>query len=139
MQSTSIEDLRREASALGRLVLRREIESEFVDRYVAAHTHLFTEALPSREAALVAFAMRHPMLLPSLDAAAALVRPGSLLHRKGLLMAAILEASPRYADEFLPRRAGVPQLVVLCVQTGITTLVRLAIGIPLLGLVGRSS
>jgi len=42
-------------------------------------------------------------LVGFLDAASGLLRPGSVLRSKILVMAAILEASPAFADDFLPR------------------------------------
>ncbi len=130
--STTLEALKAEARALGRFVLRREVEPEFIDRYAAAHAHLFTELQSPGDVALVSYAVRHERLLPCLDAAAALLRPESLLHKKALLMAAVLEASPRYAEEFLPRTRGLLGLCGLFVVLGFTTAVQVVIGAPLL-------
>lgn len=129
--------LRTEAVTLGRFIVGRPIEVEFVDRYVAAHTHLAMEARQQGDDAVVNFAMAHPVLLPPLDAAAALVRPQSLLHKKALLMSAILEASPAYAAEFLPRQAGWIGLLGLIAHVGVVTICQLLIGVPLLTIVGR--
>lgn len=131
---TSPELLKAEARALGRLILRREVEQEFIDRYVAAHEHLFTGPQLPVDNAMVNWAMRHQRLLPCMDAAAALLRPNSLLHKKALLMAAILEATPRYAEEFLPRKRGLLGLGVLLAVLGLTTAVQVLIGAPLLWL-----
>lgn len=131
--------LRREARVLGRLILKREVEAEFLDRYIEAHRHLFLEPPAKGEAAVLEFAVRHSRLLPCIDGAAALTAPNSLLHRKSLLMAAILEASPRYADEFLPRRATVPGLIGLGLVVGVVAAVHVAIGLPILKLVGRGA
>ena len=132
---TTPEVLKAEARALGRLILRREVEQEFIDRYAAAHEHIFTEIQSPADVALVSFAVRHERLLPCLDAAAALLRPHSLLHKKALLMTAVLEASPRYADEFLPRKRSFLGLCGLFIVLGFTTAVQVVIGAPLLWLV----
>jgi len=129
--------LRAEAAALGRHILGRPVDSEFVERYVAAHAHLPLEARDPGDAAVLDFALAHPVFLPCLDAAAALTRPEALLHRKAILLAAILEASPRYADQFLPRTVGWPGLLGLGLGIGMTTAFQLAVGLPVLALVGR--
>jgi hypothetical protein len=124
--------LKAEARALGWFILRCEVEPEFIERYAAAHEHLFTGPQLPADNALVFFATRHPRLLPCLDAASALLRPDSLLHKKALLMTGILEASPRYAEEFLPRKRGLLGLCTLFVGLGLTTAVQVAVGAPLL-------
>ena len=129
--------LRAEARVLGRFVLGRDPEAEFAERYAAAHDHLFKELIPPGDRSVVAFAMRMPVLVPCVDAAAALFRPGSLLHRKALLMAAILEASPKYAEEFLPRTKGMSGLAWLVLWTGVVSAVQIAIGAPVIFIVGR--
>lgn len=133
-QETGIEALRLEARALGRMILRREIDAEFIERYIEAHRHLFTGPQPPRELAIVRFAAGRPLLLSCLDTAVAVTQPDSLLHKKALLMAAILETSPRYADEFLPRRCGWFGLGVLAVRIGLGTMAGLIIGLPTLWL-----
>ncbi len=69
--------------------------------------------------ALWAFVRRHPWSLGPLDAAAALLRPQGYLRSRLLVMAAVLEASPEGAADFLP------------VDGGLRTVARL----PVLGLV----
>lgn len=131
VQRVARDPLRDEALALGRFIVRQPIGDEFVERYVAAHRHLPLQSDDPRERAVVAFAVAHPLALPCMEAAVALLRPHSLLHRKAILMTAILEASPTYADEFLPRRTGWPALVWLAARVGVTTAAQVAIGLPL--------
>jgi hypothetical protein len=133
----SDDTLHAEALALGRFIVGRPIAPALVDRYVEAHRHLFEEEADGRDRELVAFAARHPRLLPSLDAALALTRPDALLHRKALLMAAILEASPDHADDFLPRTRSLAGLVALGARVGLRSAVEVAIGLPLLAVLGR--
>jgi len=45
------------------------------------------------------------------DAGLALLRPSSVLRRKLLVMVAILEASPEFAEDFLPRRCPPPRAI----------------------------
>jgi len=63
-----------------------------------------------------------------LDAASGLLRPGSLLRNKILLMAAILETSPAFADEFLPRDARPLGLLLALVAHGTVAVARAALG-----------
>ncbi len=137
MDTTTIENLKAEARALARMILRRDVEPEFIDRYVQAHQHLMSGPQPLDQVSLVRFAIRHRLLLPSLDAAVAFVQPDAMLHKKALLMTAILEASPRYADEFLPRRRSAAGLALLLVRIGIETVLRLGVGVPILWIVRK--
>src|SRR5207249_3660259 len=73
-------------------------------------------------------ARRHPWSVSLLDAASGLLRPGSLLRNKILLMAAILETSPAFADEFLPRDARPLGLLLALVAHGTVAVARAALG-----------
>jgi hypothetical protein len=132
-----VESLRAEARTLGRWIVGRAIDEELVDRYAVAHAHLPLDGDGARDAALLAFALAHPRLLPALDAAAALVRPRAALHRKALLMTAILETSPQHAVAFLPHTRGWLALATLAASVGLTTAAQVAVGLPLLAVVER--
>lgn len=137
--TTTSSTLHNEARALGRFILGAPVDAEFVERYAAAHAHVLRVLPPSRrgDAAIVALGVKRPALLPFLAAASAVRARDGLLHKKSLLMAAILEASPRYADEFLPRSTGPVRLVLMLGWTGAITAIQVAIGWPLLWMVGR--
>ena len=62
-----------------------------------------------------------------LDAAAGLLRPGGALRNRILLMAAILETTPEFADHFLPQHMG-PLALVLHVGVAGTVAVLNALG-----------
>lgn len=121
---------------LSRYILGRDASPELLERYVGAHAHLDVGATDA-EHAVLEFAVIHPWSLPCLDAAVALVRPQALLHRKALLMTAILETTPEHADAFLPRAASLPRLAWLGVRVAVSTAAQLLVGLPLLALVGR--
>jgi len=102
--------------------------AELVDRYVAAHSELFGNAVaPEWE-----FVRRHPRALPYLDAAAGVLARHSLLRKNILLAAAILEASPAYADFFLEEVEGRIRLLGLLAWQGALGVGKLALGAPLL-------
>jgi len=124
--------LRREASALARYVLGRDAAPALLERYVAAHEHLDVGAVRREDTTVLDFALAHPWSLASLDSATALLRPHALLHRKALLMTAILETTPEHADAFLPRAVGWPALAWLAVRVGCSTAAHLVVGVPLL-------
>ncbi len=128
-----------EAAVLTRFVVGREAGPEFAARYVAAHQHLLREPIEPRDATLLSLVIHRRWLLPCVDAALALRRPAALLHKKTLLMAAILEASPRFADDFLPRRAGALGLAWLSLRIGTATIAQLAIGLPIVWLCDLAS
>jgi hypothetical protein len=71
-----------------------------------------------------------PLLTGFLDAGAALVMPAHSLRRKILIMTALIETTPDYADLFLPRRYGLGHLFM---AAGIVLLagVKASVGIPL--------
>ena len=107
--------------------------AELADRYVAAHRELFGDvAAPEWE-----FVRRHPRALAYLDAAAGVFARQSLLRKKILLAAAILEASPAYADFFLAEVEGRTRILGLLAWQGALGVGKLALGAPLLLAVRR--
>ncbi len=84
---------------------------------------------------ILQFALAHPRLLGALDVALALTEPGSDLRRRLLLMAAVIETQPRYAERFLScDRSKLYPLVLLLV--GLRAAARAAVGLLLLRFVG---
>ncbi|HYY06513.1 MAG TPA: hypothetical protein VE997_08040 [Candidatus Limnocylindria bacterium] len=120
--------LEAEAHLFARYLVGRPPPAELVERYRAANAAIFTEPVARQDAALIAFARRHPWSVSLLDAASGLLRPGSLLRNKILLMAAILETSPAFADEFLPRDARPLGLVLALLAHGTVAATRAALG-----------
>jgi len=130
--------LQREAAVFGRYLIDRDPPSHLVRRYVEA----CRVALPPTEDGdenVVRLAVLRPWLLPSLDAVTALVRPKSRLRQKLLLMASILEASPDFADLFLPERCSPVRLALRAAACGVTTVVKLVAGaLALVALRGKT-
>jgi len=62
---------------------------------------------PSKnDQATLAFVAKYPRMLGAIDAYSALFRPHSELRRRLYVMFAILEATPEYAEKFLPKNEG---------------------------------
>lgn len=123
-----------EFSFISRYLMDVDPPPELVNRYVAATRKLLGDAAASEWE----FVRRHPRLLPYLDAAAGVFSPRSLLRNKILLAAAILEASPAYAEFFLEEREGRFRVLRVLIWQGLRSAVKLAVGVPLLQLARRT-
>jgi hypothetical protein len=97
------EVLRREATIMGRYLIRRAPHESAVALYinsVKARAHGMSE----RERRLLAFIRRYPWALGLVDAGLTLVDSASELRHRIYLMFSILECSPHCHDRFLPIR-----------------------------------
>ena len=131
-------DLEREAEIFGRYLVGRVPSPAIIARYVAASETLFTADASPADRGTIAFVRRHPWSVGLLDGAAGLLRPGGQLRGRILVMGAILEASPEYADEFLPRNASPVAFLLGLAVFGALAVVRALAGIPLHAAVARS-
>jgi hypothetical protein len=129
--------LEAEARLFARYLLGRDPPEEMTERYVRANGILFLDSGDARDRRLLDLVRRRPALLGCLDAAAGLLAPNSLLRKKLLLMAAILEVSPLFAEEFLPRTLSIPRLLATLAGNAVTAGLKLVLGVPLYFLVMR--
>jgi len=120
-----------EASTFTRYLVGRPPTPELVARYREANAVLFAAPVDPVDAAVVDFVRRHPWSVGLLDAAVGLRRPGSLLRNKILVMAAILETSPAFADEFLTRPVHPVLLVLRTAALGTLAVARALVGLAL--------
>jgi hypothetical protein len=132
-----IPDSQGEADVLARYLIGRAAPAEVADRYARACRAILSDDARAEEQAIVAFALRHPWALGALDGACALVRPGALLRRRVIIMAAVLETTPMGAAHFLPRARSTLGMVWTVVCVGATAVFHAAIGLPLLALAQR--
>ena len=102
----------REASFISRYILDRPCNYELKVRYAQAIERLRIELDPE-ERQLWRIVNRYPSLLRLIDAGLAFLKPHGGIRRKIYTMMAILEASPEYADKFLPQICTRPHLVGL--------------------------
>jgi hypothetical protein len=126
-----------EARLFARTLVGRTPSAALVERYADANRTLFPTPASDADEALVAFARRHPWSTSLLDAACGWLRPGARLREKILVMAAVLETTPEFADEFLPRTAPPAALVVRLAGLGLLAAARAAVGILLLPIATR--
>ena len=108
----SRERLRTEGELLARYLLgpAASIESDLLERYADGCETLFDGLEGPGDVAVVDFVRRHPWALASVDAAAALLCPQTLIRKKLLLLLAVLETTPAHVDSFTPvprSRAGI--------------------------------
>jgi hypothetical protein len=122
-----------EALAFGRHLVGVAPPPELLARYERARARLFPEPPDRLDGALLAFARGHPWSVGPLDAATALVRPQSRLRANVLVMAAVLETTPRFADTFLPRETGRAALLARLAAIGLGAAARLLVGLVLYG------
>jgi hypothetical protein len=129
-----------EAVVFGRYLVGRTPPPELIERYADANRTLFTGVVADpRETAVLAFLRRHPWSVGFADAVCGLRHPGGLVRGKILVMAAILETSPAFADEFLPRSAHPLALVMRLGAAGALATLRAVAGLALYGLMTRTA
>jgi hypothetical protein len=120
--------LQTEARVFARCLVGRMPPQELIDRYVDANRLLLGEEATGRDAALLAFVRRHPWSASFLDAACGLLAPGGVLRSKILIMAGIVETSPDFADQFLPRVTHPVSLFAQLVGLGTLAALRTGLG-----------
>lgn len=120
-----------EATLFAKYLLKVEPSKEVINRYIAAHDALPELGADSRE---LRFLRRHAWALPFLDAAIGFWCRDSVVRRKMLVMAAILEASPGSAEFLLSAPSSPLRLLRDCAWQATRASVKLVIGTPLLAL-----
>ncbi len=137
--ATASKDFAEEGLVLARYLLRgREAAPEAVERYAAACGKLFGGPAAPEDLALLELVRRRPWALPLLDAAAALVRPHSLLRKKLFLMLAILETMPAHAETFAPRPGPRWRVILRLAVWGALGGLKATLGLVLYSIVRRA-
>lgn len=125
-----------EAHVFARYLVGRTPPAAAVERYCHARRTIWTDGAAADP--LLIFVRRHPWSVAPLDAAASLLQPGGTLHGAILTMAAILETSPEFADDFLPRSVSRAGLLWRVVADGTVTVCQVVAGMLLLPLARRA-
>jgi hypothetical protein len=126
-------DLIAEAAVLGRYLVGRPPSQEVAARYADAEQQLGHAGAAANDPVVI-FARRHPRWLGPLDAASALLRPNGVLRAKVIRMAAVLEACPDFADQFLPSQRSMFAAVAVLARVALTAGWELAAGVVVLKL-----
>jgi hypothetical protein len=123
--------LRKEATLYTQYLINRHPSEEIIERYAHANRKLAIDSDIGPDASIVRFSLAHPWSIPFLDAAAGLLRPEALLRKKIYTMSAVLEASTKYTEHFLPSLQSSPAFIMQLVYSGLLALIKVLIGIPL--------
>ncbi len=92
-------------------------------------------AVTSKDAKIISFVHRHPRLLGAIDSYAALFMPHSEIRRRLYVLFAVLESTPEYSEEFLPKDRGALYLFVIA-GVSIRTVFRVLLGIIIVSYIG---
>lgn len=132
-----VDDLRTEAIVFGRYLVDRRPAEDLIARYCRANELLFAGQVSHPDAAVIAFARRHPWSVPLLDAAAGLAGSDSLLRKKLLVMTAIVETTPEFVERTEQQGVGLPRLALRLGIAGARTAFHVVTGLPLLAALRR--
>jgi hypothetical protein len=136
------EDLDLEARRFAAYLIDRELPPALIERYRRANDQLLPDPPAAQDRALMALVRAHPALLPLLDGASGLIRPTCLLRKKLLIMLALLETTPEFADWFEPPARGGVRTIVALIGQGTLAALQVAGGLliwPLVLVRGRIS
>ena len=124
-------ELRAEAIVIGRYLVGVVPEPELIARYAAANRALFPDPPAAGDQVLLDHCRRRPWTLPLLDAAAGLLGSQSLLRKKIVVMAAVLETTPRHVEDFRPEVVSAPAFLIRVSWLGIRAAGKAVAGVVL--------
>ena len=130
-------ELEEEALLFARYLLDCDPPREMVSRYIDTIRQLGVNTVTTSDEHILNFSVSHPWSIPFLDAATGILRPEAALRKKIYAMAAVLEASPRYSECFLPVNLSPLVLFSRLITNGFTAFLKVIIGIPMLMLIGK--
>ena len=125
------EPLAAEGRLIGRYLAGIDPPGELVARYAEASRELFPDGATSTDEACLDFVLRHDWSLGPLESALGLIRPDSLLRRKIVVMTAILETDPRFAERFDARCPGPARAILALAWLGLASSVKIVAGAAL--------
>jgi hypothetical protein len=122
--------LRKEATLYTQYLINRHPSEEIIERYAHANRKLAIDSDIGPDASIVRFSLAHPWSVPFLDAAAGILDPESQFRKKIYTMAAVLEASTEYTDEFFPTTSSAVSLIIKLTAYVLAAGVKIMLGIP---------
>ncbi|HEY8999562.1 MAG TPA: hypothetical protein VIM53_04595 [Candidatus Saccharimonadales bacterium] len=111
MSNRSTDELTSEARIFSKYLLHKVPSENAVQLYAKA-----MQANPGKvedEAKLLQFALKHAWLLGCIDGGLVLVQPHSEVRRRIYTMLSILETTPDFAEDFLPKQRKWPYIFVV--------------------------
>ncbi len=127
MNDRRIDELATEARIFSKYLLHKKPSEKAVMLYTKA-MQANPGKLDESEAKLLRFALRHAWLLGCIDGGLVLVRPHAEVRRRIYTMLSVLETTPEFAQDFLPKRREWPYIFVVG-WAGVHGVVRAAVGI----------
>jgi hypothetical protein len=106
------EILKKEANVFCNYLLGEGANGQTVQLYIAANNKLAIE-LNAKEQRRLTYLLKFPVLIPSVDAALAIVSPGSGIRKKLYILFCIAESIPGYSHYFLPEKS--PGIIIVSV------------------------
>ncbi len=135
MVGSQLSVMREEAITFGRYLLGGENpDGKSVELYIEAHQHR-NLAVTDSEKKLFEFVLRNSWALGAVDGALAFKNPKHVIRKKLVVMSAVLECRPAYAELFLPQKRSAFYFVVFC-WVGFRALCKALFGRILLAIAG---
>ena len=127
MARTMKNNLDRQAVIFGKYLIKKTPNSPSVKKYGAA-VKLHSKKLDNQDMRLLELIEKHPTLTPFVDAALAFVKPHSEVRPRIYLLFAILESTPEYWQEFIPKKRN-PLYIFTIFSIGVRSVFRAIVGI----------
>lgn len=129
--------LEKEAVLFARYLLDSDPPRDMVDRYISANKQLGVNVATAEDERILNFSVSHSWSIPFLDAGAGFLQSEAVLRKKIYTMAAVLEASPRYAENFLPENPSTFMFFFRIITSGLKAFMKVIVGIPMLMLIRK--
>lgn len=126
-----VDELRTEAIAFGRYLVDATPSEELVERYRRANDVLLDEAPAPGDQRVIEYARAHPWSIRMLDAGTALSGRAPVFRKKLLIMMAIVETTPEFAERTQPRSEPLPTMVAKLGLAGAKMVTSAALGLAL--------
>jgi hypothetical protein len=122
-----VDSLEKEARLFARYLIHKDASPQAIRLYQGA---MHDSKPGSTDRKLLNFMVSHPRSIGLIDAGLVFSDSYSEARRRLYVMFAILEASPEYADYFLPKKRN-PFYIVVIGYAGIRAIIKAALGLAL--------